>query len=238
MILSTPKTYLLLLLVILGGCKGKQETPSQAKESGVKKVAQDLDKKGEVKASQTPSTDPSTSSSKGSDLTEEMLVGTWKGVCYPSNGSFAQLTFRMTKSDWDLDYIVYGDKDCSEKAKFMAVNIQGPYTLGEKSKAGENAREGTFAFSKKTVTAAQEAAVGFLKKTCQFKEVKVGKAIDLTAGCSGLGAYPLAQCAQDYDLVMVKGDLLHFGKRPKDNNMCTADKRPSTFEGGAVVKKQ
>ena len=41
------------------------------------------------------------------------LVGTWQSPCFPSpqgDGSFNQLTFKMTESEWDLDYVAHGDE--------------------------------------------------------------------------------------------------------------------------------
>lgn len=48
-------------------------------------------------------------------------------------------------------------------------------------------------------------------------------------GCATLGQYPIATCPADYDLVKVEGDDLTFGARPKDNDMCTPDKRPQAL---------
>jgi len=173
-------------------------------------------------------------------LTGPSLGGTWSGPCYPSpagDGSFNQLTFRMTESTWDLDYVAHGDATCSGSATFLTVNIQGPYTIGAPSAVSPGAHEATFSFSKKTVTAGQEAAVGFLKEKCGF-DAKVGEPVDLANGCANLGAYPLASCKDDHDIVRLEGNSLSFGKRPADNNMCSPDKRPTTFEGGATVTKK
>ena len=167
------------------------------------------------------------------------LVGTWVGPCFASpsgDGSFNQLTFRMTETEWDLDYVAHGDENCT--AKFLTVNIKGPYTLGEASSAAEGAREGTFSFTSKTVTGHMEAALGVINGACGVTDTAVDTPLDLAGGCAGLGAYPIAECAADNDIVMVKDNNLHFGARPADNNMCSPDKRPSSFEGGAVVTKQ
>ena len=172
-------------------------------------------------------------------FTEADLVGTWQSPCFPSpqgDGSFNQLTFQMTEGEWDLDYSAFGDDACT--AGFLTVRIQGPYTLGAASEAGEGAREGEFGFATKTVTPHMDAAVDVVNGACGVETAKVGEALDLSGGCAGLGAYPIADCAADHDIVMLKGDMLHFGARPADNNMCEPDKRPGSFEGGAAVQKQ
>ena len=188
----------------------------------------------------TTSTSPeaSASATPANSFEATDLAGTWVGPCFPSpqgDGSFNQLTFKMTEADWDLDYVAFGDAECT--AKFLTVNIKGPYSLGDASAAGEGAREGTFSFASKTVTAHMDAAVGVINGACGVTDTAVDSPVDISGGCAGLGAYPMAECGADHDIVMLKDNVLHFGQRPADNNMCTSDKRPATFEGGAAVNK-
>ncbi|MFZ9888617.1 MAG: hypothetical protein ACO3JL_14050 [Myxococcota bacterium] len=186
----------------------------------------------------TPNTSAGSAAAEHS-FTAEDLNGTWSGPCFASpqgDGSYNQLTFRMTATDWDLDYGAFGDDACT--AKFLTVNIQGPYELGGASSVAPGAREGKFGFAKKTVTPHMDAAVGVINGACGATTAAVGEAFDLSAGCAGLGAYPIQDCGSDYDIVMLSGDTLHFGSRPADNNMCTPEKRPTKFEGGAQVKRQ
>ena len=192
----------------------------------------------EAPAAEAPAAEAPAAEAPGS-FTSKDLVGTWQGPCFPSpqgDGSFNQLTFKMTEGEWNLAYGAFGDEACT--AKFLTVDIQGPYTLGEPSEAGEGAREAEFGFATKTVTPHMEPAVAVVNGACGVETAKLGEALDLAAGCAGLGAHPIADCGSDHDIVMVKGDTLHFGARPADNNMCSPDKRPSTFEGGAAVQKQ
>ena len=166
------------------------------------------------------------------------LVGTWQTPCFPSpagDGSFNQLTFNLTEAQWDLDYNAYGNAECT--ALFLAVKIQGPYSLEGASSAADGAREATFGFATKTVTAHMDPAVDVIKNACGFEEVAVGTPIDISGGCAGLGAYPIADCGQDYDIVSLTDNVLGFGARPADNNMCTKENRPTSFEGGAKVSK-
>ena len=165
------------------------------------------------------------------------LVGTWQGPCFASpmgDGSFNQLTFVMTETTWDLDYSSYGDESCT--AGFMTVNIAGDYTLGDASEAVEGAREGEFGFTTKTVTPHNAQAVAFVNSSCLTTDAAEGEALDITGGCMGLGAYPVADCPSDFDIVHLDGDTLSFGARPADNDMCTPEKRPT--ELGAQVTKQ
>ena len=121
----------------------------------------------------------------------------------------------------------------------MTVDIAGDYTLEGASEAVEGARNGTFGFSTKTVTPHVDGAVDVVNGACGVETAEVGVALDISGGCAGLGAYPIAECESDYDIVRLNEDgTLSFGARPADNNMCTEDKRPTTFEGGAVVTRQ
>ena len=101
----------------------------------------------------------------------------------------------------------------------------------------EGAREGTFGFTTKTVTPNIGDAVDFVNTACGVTDAAEGVAYDITGGCAGLGAYPVADCPADYDIVKLNedGTELSFGARPADNNMCTPRDRPTTFEGGATV---
>lgn len=156
------------------------------------------------------------------------LAGDWASACVdPGNGQGFRLSFALTEDTWELAYDAFGDAACA--VPFLTVNIAGPYTLGEPSESVPKAREGEFGFASKAVTPHNDAAVGFLQQACGREDFSVGQASDLGAGCAGLGAYPIAQCPSDHDLVFLSGDKLQFGQRPMDNNMCSPDKRPTAL---------
>ena len=129
---------------------------------------------------------------------------------------------------------------------FMTVNIAGDYTLEGLSgvddgvMGDDTSRNAVFGFTTKTATAHMEDAVAVINGACAVTDVAVDTPLDITGGCAGLGAYPIADCPADYDIVkLTEGNgSLGFGLRPEDNNMCTEDKRPTSFLGGAVVAKQ
>lgn len=217
------------LILILGvfwiitACDDDSETTSNGGDSV---EAGDAVEAGETMTELTPS---------ASDL-----VGTWVGPCFPSpqgDGSYNQLTFVFTETAWELDYSAFVDDACT--SQFLTVDIAGDYTLEGASATVDGAREGTFGFTTKTVTPHVEAAVGVVNGACGVTDAEVGVALDISGGCAGLGAYPIAECPSDYDIVRLNEDgTLAFGARPMDNNMCTPENRPTTFEGGAVVTKQ
>jgi len=58
--------------------------------------------------------------------------------------------------------------------------------------------------------------------------LRVGEETDISArGCAGWK--PVAICREDHDLLAIGAAGLYFGVRPRDNDMCTADKRPTAL---------
>lgn len=158
--------------------------------------------------------------------TDPSLVGRWRSGCVdPGTGQAIRLTFDITSTTWALDYESFGDAACAQP--LLVVDITGAYQLTVPSAVVPGASEARFGFATKTVTPLAEGALGFLTQACGRSDFQVGVASDIAAGCAGLGAYPIAQCPDDYDLVRRDGTGLQFGARPTDNNMCTPDRRPT-----------
>jgi len=163
------------------------------------------------------------------------LVGKWKSACVdPGNGQGFTLSFDLTEETWKLDYDSFADAVCATKN--LTVHIEGAYRLGAASQAVTGAREGEFDFDVKTVTPASDGAAMFLATACGGGTFTAGQATDILAGCAGLGAYPVADCPTDYDIIKRDGDTLTFGARPMDNNMCSSDKRPTAL--GVPLSRQ
>lgn len=140
------------------------------------------------------------------------------------------LTFDLATSTWGLDYAVLGDTACT--APFFTVRIEGPYEVGAPSATVPGANDARFAFTKKTITPHVDTAAQFLSSAqgCGRPGFAVSQASDVTdLGCAALGQYPRSKCAADYDVVAVSGDVIRFGERPADNDMCTEDKRPKAL---------
>jgi hypothetical protein len=165
------------------------------------------------------------------------LAGHWVSDCVKvSEQQIMKLDFTIVKDTWTLDYSTFADAEC--KTKFMTVHIEGAYELKGPSTAVPGAFDAKFGFAKKTITPHIDAAAGFLgsDKGCGGKWT-AGTAVDmLDKGCAALGQYPAATCNADYDLVQTDGKTLRFGDRPKDNNMCTEDKRPKALSQLAMKK--
>lgn len=159
------------------------------------------------------------------------LTGRWKSACTPMSASQGfGLDFDISRSTWSVDYTVFADAACS--AKFITVRIEGPYELGAASTSVVGAFDAKFGFAKKSVTPHLAAAADFLASAngCGAAGFTPGQETDISAsGCPGLGQRPIAACSADYDIARLEGDVLTFGARPTDNDMCTPDKRPTSL---------
>lgn len=162
-----------------------------------------------------------------------VLVGHWRSDCTPTDTGALTLDFSIDAAHWALDYDTYGDAACA--APFLTVHIEGRYDVIAPSPTVANAWNARFGFDTKTVTPHGDAAVGFLTglgDACGGPGTwSDGVARDVYAsGCAMLGQYPMSSCTADYDVVSIDAaGLLHFGQRPADNDMCSADKRPTAL---------
>ncbi len=163
------------------------------------------------------------------------LAGRWTSDCLPSpqaDGStqYFRLDFDLDPESWALDYVVHGDAAC--ELPLVRVTIAGPYTLERPSPTVPGAWEARFAFERKTIRPEVDGLRDFLNslEDCGEAEFQTGVAQDVYAsGCAAFGQYPESACAADYDLVHREGDVLRFGERPADNDMCAQEKRPATL---------
>ena len=166
------------------------------------------------------------------------LAGHWRSSCVPTNGTQSvTLDFRNTASTWALDYVTYADMTCA--TPFVTAHIEGPYTVTGTSATVAGAWEARLAFDRKQVTPASAAAAGFLASAagCGRAGFSAATPTDvLELGCPGLGQLPRSTCAADYDLVSIGADGLRFGDRPKDNDLCTAGKRPAKLSALASAR--
>ncbi len=167
--------------------------------------------------------------------TPPSLAGHWVSDCIASEAadgstSYSQLDFDLADARWTLDYVVHGAPDCS--APLMTVHVDGPYALERPSDTVAGAWEARFAFDTKTVRPEVDAMRDFLNGLdgCGSAPFATGVAQSVyESGCPTLGQYPMSRCQADYDLVKLDGSDLRFGMRPADNDMCSADKRPTAL---------
>jgi hypothetical protein len=174
---------------------------------------------------------------------EPSLAGHWVSPTCESSpgqgGSTNHFTrdFTLTATDWTLAFTLFGDAACTQK--LATIDIGGTYRVAGESSRVSGAREAQFTFARRRVIAEAKGFADFLGTTgCGAQPWIAGTPQDLLAGgCAQLGAYPLARCASDNDLVKVDGDKLWFGQRPADNDMCTPERRPQALGAAPVVRR-
>lgn len=178
----------------------------------------------------------STASSTTPDASAIDVAGHWVSDCTPNGqGGAITLEFTNTTDHWAVAYVTYGDATCTTPV--VTANIAGTYTIGAASSVVPGAYDAVFSFDTKTLTPNVQQLADTLNAMACGGGFAVGTATNVyDHGCPGFGLYPKASCTADYDVVAKSGDTLHFGNRPADNNMCSADKRPTSL-GLALHRK-
>lgn len=149
--------------------------------------------------------------------------------------SYVQRNFHLTEDAWALKLDAFGDEGCS--FKLFTARVGGPYTLEKDSEKVAGATEGNFGFREQAFTAhVENLATVFANAKCGTGAWKVGEE-QSTADTGCLFFRPTSACGTDHDVIKVEGNQLFFGQRPADNDMCTADKRPTALGAVPVVKR-
>ncbi|QLF70483.1 hypothetical protein FE840_013595 [Peteryoungia desertarenae] len=141
-------------------------------------------------------------------------------------GGFGTRRFSFDRGKWSLEFT--HALDASMQNRTFQFRTEGPYQIGAASSAVPGAFDAIFFEDVKYVTLLTGDvniinAFGFAG--CGLKvnvEVDISK-----TGCAGWK--PVAECREDHDLLAISAAGLQFGVRPRDNNMCSADRRPTAL---------
>lgn len=162
------------------------------------------------------------------------LSGTYSSTAVEAwYGAYGTREFRFEDGRWSLKFVLALDPTMS--AKVFEFRTQGPYYVGQASKTVPGAFDALFIEDQKFVTLRARD----LKLTEAFGLAGCSLVVDVekdvsVSGCAGWK--PVSVCKEDHDLLAINGTGgLHFGERPRDNDMCSADKRPKSLLQ-AVVK--
>lgn len=156
----------------------------------------------------------------------ENLSGTYSDQqAYAYGEAFGQRIFTFDESQWTLRFTLALDP----KLEFPVFEFRtfGTYEVLAPSQIVPGAYNAIFFENKKFLTLKTDQpelvnAFGF--GNCQL-EKDIEKDISET-GCALWAA--VAECNADHDLLKLDAQgQLYFGQRPADNNMCTADHRPT-----------
>ncbi len=178
-----------------------------------------------VFAQQTSGLIPSTA------LAREALVnlsGTYASTAAePWYGAWGTREFSFQEGRWSLKFVFALDPKMERPV--FAFRTHGTYYLGVQNKSVPNAFNALFTEDAKFVTlltSERELANKFRFANCglvanQEKDISID-------GCANWK--PVMQCGQDHDLLaLTSTGGVQFGVRPMNNDMCTADKRPSAL---------
>ena len=144
----------------------------------------------------------------------------------PWYGGYGTRRFTFENGHWSLVFTHALDPEMRRPT--FAFRTFGPYRIGAPSPAVPGAFEAVFLEDAKLVTLltadpAVIAAFGFAG--CGLG---TGVEVDISVrGCAGWK--PVAICREDHDLLAQSPAGLHFGVRPRDNDMCTPDRRPTAL---------
>jgi hypothetical protein len=146
---------------------------------------------------------------------------------YAYGKAFGHRTFTFEDGKWTLRFTLALDPEF--KVPVFEFRTHGTYQVLGPSSAVPGAYEADFTEDAKYLTlrtrdAALSEAFGF--SACALTP-DVEKDVSI-AGC--LGWKPVSVCPTDHDLLALTNEGgLRFGERPSDNDMCSADKRPSAL---------
>lgn len=156
----------------------------------------------------------------------ENLSGTYADAKpYAYGQVWGQRIFTFDKGKWTLKFTLALDPEM--KMQVFEFRTVGSYSVLEKSKNIADTYNALFLEDKKFITLKTSDvnlinAFGFAP--CGFTP-NVEKDISAN-GCSAWKAVSI--CNQDHDLLSLDAEgKLYFGERPADNDMCSADKRPT-----------
>ena len=149
-------------------------------------------------------------------------------------GSFGTRRFAFSGGAWELTFVHALDPQMEKKT--FQFRTGGAYRIVEPSATVQGAYGGVFGEAWKKVTLLTDDPA--LVKAFGFAECGLVPNVEIDISQKGCANWkPVAACGEDHDLVALSGARLWFGVRPRDNDMCTPDKRPTALLEPPVVKR-
>ena len=148
-------------------------------------------------------------------------------------GGYGTREFVFADGEWSL--IFTHALDPAMTMRTFQFRTGGAYRVGAPSDAVNGAHRAVFDEDWKhltLLTAVPEIVAAMGMADCGLT---VNLETDISE--SGCAAWrPVADCGQDHDLLALSDAGLHFGVRPMDNDMCTADKTPTALLPAVVAR--
>lgn len=144
----------------------------------------------------------------------------------PWYGGFGTRKFSFNDGQWSL--VFTHALDAKMEAPTFRFRTAGPYRVDAASAAVPGAFDAIFYEDVKYVTLLNPDPG--LAKAFGFADcgLKLNEEVDISkTGCASWK--PVSVCREDHDLLAISDAGLQFGVRPGDNDMCTADRRPTAL---------
>lgn len=165
----------------------------------------------------------------------ETLSGVYASAAPESwYGSWGTRHFAFENGRWELNFTHALDPNMEKKT--FRFRTLGPYRVAGSVASVPGSFHAVFVEAQKFVTLLTDDPAIVAAMGLAACGLKLNVEIDISQ--TGCGHWkPVAQCSEDHDLVALDGDRLWFGVRPRDNDMCTPDKRPTALLEPPVVKR-
>ncbi|WP_375550853.1 hypothetical protein [Rhodophyticola porphyridii] len=141
-------------------------------------------------------------------------------------GGYGTREFTFADGQWHL--IFTHALDPAMTIRTFQFRTGGPFEIREPSAAVSGAYHGVFHEDWKHVTLLTDNA----EIVAGMGMAECGLTYNLETDISETGCghwLPVAECGEDHDLFAMDEKGVYFGVRPRDNNMCTADRTPTAL---------
>lgn len=157
----------------------------------------------------------------------ETANGTFRSAApEPWYGGYGTREFVFSDGQWSLIFTHALDPAMTQRT--FVFRTGGPYEIRGPSRHVAGAYHGVFHERYKHVTLlANDAA---LIRAMGLADCGLSHNMESDISDSGCGSWkPVAQCGEDHDLFAMDETGVYFGVRPRDNDLCTADKLPKAL---------
>lgn len=148
-------------------------------------------------------------------------------------GGFGTREFVFADGRWSLIFTHALDPEMTRRT--FQFRTGGAYRVGAPSPVVEGAFHTVFDEDWKHVTLLTD--VPEIVAAMGMAECGLVPNLEVDISQSGCAAWaPVSVCGEDHDLLALGPDGLHFGVRPADNDMCTADRTPTALLPAVVAR--
>lgn len=164
------------------------------------------------------------------------LSGTYRDPApYAYGEAFGARTFTFDNGRWTLDFVLALDPAMTQPV--FSFRTRGTYSVVAPSSSVAGAYDAIFVEDAKYLTLRTTNAE--LAKSFGFDACKLTPNVEKDVSVDGcLGWKPVAVCNLDHDLLALTAEGgVRFGTRPKDNDMCTPGKRPTSLTPPVVASR-